>query len=125
MEVNMKSKLLEQLNRCKEWLLEEPDDIEVKNKIKELELEISKINEEEKKNKREEDLKILINLEKEIKGLKREINSKIPIIKGFEEECMALGEINNSIKRVKLKEMMEKVDLYNKLAKEFIVNYGG
>jgi hypothetical protein len=38
---------------------------------------------------------------------------------------MALGEINNSIKRVKLKEMMEKVDLYNKLAKEFIVNYGG
>jgi Mg2+ and Co2+ transporter CorA len=125
MEVNMKRKLLEQLNRCKEWLLEEPDDIEVKNKIKELELEISKINEEEKKNKREEDLKILINLEKEIKGLKREINSKNVIIKGFEEECMALGEINNSIKRVKLKEMMEKVDLYNKLAKEFIVNYGG
>ena len=31
----MKRKLLEQLNRSKEWLLDEPDDIEVKNKIKE------------------------------------------------------------------------------------------
>ena len=115
--------LKEQLERCKEWLKEEPDDIEVIEKVKELEEKINGLEEEKREEKKEEERVGLLNkiegLEEEIFKLKREINSRVPYIKEFENEMLALREIDNSIKEVKVKVLYEKIEEYNKLVEDY------
>ena len=115
------NELVEQLNRCKEWLKVEPDDIEVQEKVKELEKKINDNNEEKEK----EDLLLRIDgLEKEIRSLKRDINSKLPHLKGFEKEMGMLKIVDNSLKEVKIKIFNKKVNEYNELVKEYIKRFG-
>ena len=111
------NELVEQLNRCKEWLKVEPDDVEVQEKVKELESIINKDNQEKEK---KDYLLRIEGLEKEIKSLKRDINSKLPHLKGFEKEMGMLKIVDNSLKEVKVKIFNKKVDEYNELVKEYI-----
>lgn len=119
--------LKEQLTRCKEWLKEEPDDIEVIEKVKELEAEIKKMEADEDEAEREaerlEELEKIEALRKEILSIKRRVNSKIPKIAGFEEEMMALKEIDNSIKAVNIKVLEEKILEFNKMVEDYSNKY--
>jgi len=115
--------LKEQLSRCYSWLEEEPDDVEVLEKVKELESQIKKLEnikeEEDKEKERKEFLDNLENLKLEIKKLKRDINSRIPLLPGLENECMALMEVDRSIKEVQVKVLKDKINEYNKLVMEY------
>lgn len=121
--------LQEQLMRCKEWLKEEPDDIEVIEKVKELEAEIKKMEadkeEADKEEERKEALKNIEDLKKEILSIKRRINSRLPKIKGFEAEMMALKEIDDSIKMVNIKVLEEKILEFNKMVEDYKERYEG
>lgn len=119
--------LREQLNRCREWLKEEPDDIEVIEKVKEIEDKIRRLEEDEDEKEKErekiESLEKIENLRKEIFSIKRRINSKFPKIDGFEEEMKVMKEIDDSIKMVNIKVLEEKIIEYNNMVEEYRERY--
>ena len=104
----------EQLQRCYDWLKQEPNDIEVLEKVKELEEEINKYDfEKEKQQKIDE----ILSLEKEIRSNQRCLNSKI-----FDKNedlrilKLALDDITISI-------LKRDIERYNTLVAEFKEKY--
>lgn len=108
--------LKEQLQRCQDWLKEEPNDKEVIEKAEELKAKIKSMEDEKEQLEMLERIQVL---DKEIKKLKREINSNMPILKGFEKECYALRQVDNSLKAFQIKEINEKITEFNELATEY------
>lgn len=74
----MKKELQEQLGRCKAWLEQEPNDIEVIEKAKELEQKINELEQQEEQQKLQEKKEKLYNeildVEKQIRAERRDAN---------------------------------------------------
>lgn len=116
--------LQEQLTRCKEWLKEEPDDLEVINKVKELEEKIKLLENEKEEEEKEEEKKNYIkkieDLRKEIFSLKRRINAKFPKFNNIDDDSLvALKEIDDSMKLIDIQILEKKIDEFNNLVENY------
>lgn len=116
------NKLEEQLKRCKSWLLEEPNDDEVKEKIKELEFKINKLNQEKKK---EELYKKINLLDKEIKEERNYIELYVKNMYNKNDKMLDdLSKLMGATLNTSIKMLNDKVNEYNKLVNEYNENYG-
>lgn len=111
--------LKEQLERCKNWLKEEPEDIEVIEKVKELEEKISVLEEENRKNNKKEKLEKEIEKKvNSIKELKGSIVRRGIMIKGMEDECMVLNNMSREMNNIFVEKINEEYKEYCKLVEE-------
>lgn len=108
--------LQKQLQRCYAWLEEEPNDEEVKIKVKELEETISRM---KKNNEKSKLLKKINEKEKLIKDLKKHIVHSVPILKGMEEECYAMAGIAQDMNNTYIEKINSEIEEYNKLVIEY------